>query len=114
MIIGIVCLIIGIVGFVKGRINVTKTKELRGGPMYLAATLFCLPLPLGIVVGLFMGVSAAAQGQHITATDSSVLIAGLLTTWVPILLGIIIGFVAAKPKLPPAPPAGPPGFEVKM
>jgi hypothetical protein len=110
MILTIVCLIIGIVGFVKGRINVTKKRELRGAPMYIAAALFCLPLPLSFLVGVAIAAHAAARG--VPVDQSSLLPLGIAATWGPILVALILGFTLSKPKDAPPPVAR--GFEVKM
>jgi hypothetical protein len=90
----IISLIIGIFGFVKGRINVTKTRELRGGAMYLAATLFCLPLPLSLLAGFLMGATSMGRGAS-RDTDTVV---GTLCTFVPILAAVIVVFALAKRK----------------
>src|SRR5580704_19609662 len=100
----IICLIIGILGFVKKRISVTKTRELRGGPMYIAATLFCLPLPLGFAVGFAIGASAAASRTPVD--KDTVNIASLICTVLPIVVAVIIAFAMAKPKEIAAPPLG--------
>ncbi|HSU66832.1 MAG TPA: hypothetical protein VLJ39_08175 [Tepidisphaeraceae bacterium] len=115
MIIAIVCLVIGILGFVKRRINITKNRELRGTGMYVVAALLCLPLPLSFLVGLVMGTTAVASGRPVN-TDA-VMIAGTICTWGPILLAIILGFAMAKPKeVPPqsAFPVMPPQKPVQM
>ncbi|HEY2586903.1 MAG TPA: hypothetical protein VGI81_14250 [Tepidisphaeraceae bacterium] len=100
--VGIIALIIGIVGFAKGRIGVSKARELRGSGMYLVATLFCLPLPLSLLVGLVLG--AINAGRPTPLEPSKILLAGALCTWVPILAGVVLAFVLSKPK--EAPPAG--------
>ena len=110
----IIILIIGILGFVKRRISVTKHRELRGGPMFAVATLFCLPLPLSFLIGAALGVQAAAGGRKVD--DNTILFASLAATWGPVLVAFIIAFAMAKPKLPSGQPPPPPpqGFEVKM
>lgn len=123
MLIQIICLVIGILGFVKGRINVSAKRELRGKGMYIVATLFCLPLPLSFFIGVLIGVAHAANG---TPIDNSALLAvGVACTWLPVILAIVLAFSMSKPKeaaapvvggfpvMPPAPrgpedPAGPP------
>jgi hypothetical protein len=110
----IIALIIGIIGFVKGRIGVSKARELRGGAMYLVAAIFCLPLPLSFLVGLVM--AAINSGRPVPMDSSRVLLAGALCTWVPILAGVVLAFILARPKeapvagFPVAPPqqAAPP------
>ena len=114
--VGIISLIIGILGFVKRRINVTKTRELRGAGMYVVATLFCLPFPLSFLLGVIIGASQVAGGKPVD--QSSLLVLASVCTWVPILLAVILAFVMAKPKeapegsgfpvsMPPAPAAPP-------
>ena len=94
----------------KGRINVSKNRELRGGPMYAVATLFCLPLPLQFLVGIVIGLSAAKSN---TAVDqSSLLGVALACTGIPILAALVIGFSMSKPKIAPMPPPRAQGFEV--
>jgi hypothetical protein len=107
----IALLIIGIIGFVKGRISVTKNRELRGGGMYAVATLFCLPLPLSFLIGLALGAQAASSGKQVD--QQTVLIAGLAATWAPIVVAFILAFAMAKPKVVPGQPP-PQGFQVKM
>ena len=107
----IALLIIGIIGFVKGRISVTSKRELRGGGLYAVATLFCLPFPLAFLAGVIAGASAASSGTPVDRDALSKV--ALALTWGPILVAFILAFVLAKPKAPP-PTAGPQGFEVKM
>lgn len=111
MLLTIALLVIGIIGFVKGRISVTKNRELRGGGLYAVATLFCLPLPLSFLVGIALGAQAVSAGK--TLDDQTVLIAGLAATWGPILVAFILAFAMAKPKVVPGQPP-PQGFQVKM
>jgi hypothetical protein len=111
MILTIACLVIGIIGFAKGRINISKTRELRGGGMYAAATLLCLPLPLSFGAGFMIGLSAAAS--HTPVDNSQVLLWGALCTWVPILASLVIGYSMARPKVPPGLPPRAQGFEVQ-
>jgi len=113
MILGIILLIIGITGFVKGRVNVTKNRELRGGGMYAVCTLFLLPLPVSFMVGLYLGWQAAAAGRRVGA--QTVMVAGLLTTWAPVVVGLVLAFAMARPKMSAGQPMpGPRGFEVQM
>jgi hypothetical protein len=97
--VGIICLIIGILGFVKGRINVSAKRELRGKGMYIVATLFCLPLPLSFVIGAAFGAMSAANQKPVD--NSAVLAVAVLCTWLPILLWVILAFVMATPKAAP-------------
>ena len=110
--VGIICLIIGIVGFVKGRINVSRRRELRGAGMYIVATLFCLPLPLSFLVGVCIGVIHAANRTPTPVDPSTILIANVASAWLPLGVAIILAFAMAKPKElgPTAPPAS--GFPV--
>ena len=107
----IALLIIGIIGFVKGRIGVTRNRELRGGGMYAVATLFCLPLPLSFLVGMALGAQAVSSGRPVD--QQTVLIAGVAATWAPIVVAFILAFAMAKPKVVPGQPP-PQGFQVKM
>src|SRR4051794_27519082 len=102
---GIALLVVGIIGFVKGRINVTKHKELRGPPMYLVCTMLCLPLPLSFVIGMVAGASAAANHRPVDM-DSLNMIAGGINL-VLIVTAVILMFALAKPKIMP-------GFPVQM
>src|SRR4051794_34904598 len=95
----IIALIVGIIGFAKRRINVSKTRELRGGGTYLVASLFSLPLPLSFVVGAVLGANAAAAGRKVD--QDTLLYAGLLSTWGPVAVALVLAFVLAKPKVPP-------------
>jgi hypothetical protein len=97
--VGIICLIIGILGFVKGRINVSARRELRGSGMYIVATLFCLPLPLSFLIGAAISAMNAANPKP--GVSSSVFAIAAACTWLPILLGIILAFVMATPKAAP-------------
>jgi hypothetical protein len=115
--IAVALLIIGIIGFVKGRINVTNKRELRGGPMYAVATLFCIPLPLSFVLGLFIGVDATRSGKQLDT--GALATADVASLAVPLVAAFVIAFVMARPKAPPVLPgqpvdSGPRGFEVKM
>ena len=107
----IICLVIGIIGFVKGKISVTGSKELRGGPMYLVATLFCLPLPLSFLAGIILGVTAGPNGVDASTVNT----VSLMTSIVPLIVAGILAFALAKPKLAP-PPSGTVGrgFEVNV
>jgi hypothetical protein len=81
--------------------------------MYLASILLCLPLPLSLMAGLILGMHSRSTGQPIS--EQTVLMAGALCTWAPIIGCLIVGFTCAKSKVPPPPPgAGGAGFEVKM
>jgi hypothetical protein len=111
MIIAIICLIIGVLGFVKGRINVSKKRELRGAPMYIVATLFCLPLPLSFLAGVAVGAAHAAQGTPID--QSTLVIIGAVTTGAPLVLALVLGFALSTAKDAPAAPRAQ-GFEVKV
>lgn len=93
----IALLVVGIIGFVKGRINVTKTKELRGGAMYFVATLCCLPLPLAFLIGMYLGADAAKNGTTVD-NDSLRLIAGGLTIGI-FIVALVLLFALATPKL---------------
>jgi hypothetical protein len=112
MILAIACLVIGIVALVKGKMAVTGKKEIRGGPLYAAAILLILPLPLSFMAGFLLGATAGPEG----ISENTVMVAGVITTWAPILAAIIIGFIFAQPKTEVAPPgaAGPRGFEPTM
>lgn len=109
--IGIICLIIGILGFIKGRINVTKKRELRGAPMYIVAALFCLPLPFSFLAGVVLAANHAAQGTPID--QNTLLFVSLGTSAVPIVIAMILGFTLAKPKEVAGAPRAQ-GFEVKI
>jgi hypothetical protein len=104
----IALLVIGILGFVKRRINVTGKRELRGSGMYIVATLFCLPLPMSFLVGFIYGTMQASGGKKIDP-DVVLMLSGIFV-WAPFILAMILAFVLAKPKLAPAPQ----GLEVKM
>jgi hypothetical protein len=106
----IALLIIGIIGFVKGRISVTSKRELRGGGLYAVATLFCLPLPLSFLAGVAAGAAAASGGKPVD--DQAILWLSVAAVWGPILVAFILAFALAKPKVQA--PTGPQGFEVKM
>ena len=108
----IVLLVIGIVAFVRGQISVTKTRELRGGGLYAVAALFCLPLPLSIVVGLAFGAASASSGQPLD--DGRLRVVSLVTTWIPVIAAFILAFALAKPKVVEAGQIGPRGFDVQM
>jgi hypothetical protein len=107
----IILLIVGIVGFVKGRINISKTRELRGGGMYAVCTLFCLPFPLTLFLGFLIGIRAGTTGTPID--QNQIMMANLGGGLIPIIIGIILAYVLAKPKQTVAGPR-PQGFEVKM
>lgn len=111
MLLTIALLVIGILGFVKGRISVTKNRELRGAGMYAVATLFCLPLPLSFLVGLALGAQAVAAGKAVD--EQTVLLASIAATWGPVVVAFILAFAMAKPKIVPGQPP-PQGFQVKM
>ena len=113
MILTIILLILGILGFVKGRINVSKNRELRGGGMYAVATLFCLPLPLSFLLGMVLVANTAGSGRPVDR--NTILIADLVSVWGPLVVALILAFTLAKPKLAPGQPGetGPRGFEVK-
>ena len=107
----IILLIIGIIGFVKGRISVTSKRELRGGGLYAVATLFCLPLPLSFLAGAVAGAASVSSGKAVD--DQTLIWLSVAVVWVPVLVAFILAFALAKPKVQPlAPP--PQGFEVKM
>ena len=107
----IALLIIGIIGFARGRIGVTPRRELRGRGLYTVATLFCLPLPMAFLSGLVAGLVATSTGRQVD--EGTLARFALAVTWGPIVLAFILAFALAKPKLPPAQSA-PRGFEVKM
>jgi hypothetical protein len=113
LILEIVLLVLGIMAFVKRRVNVSATRELRGPPVFLVGALFCLPLPLAFAIGAVIGARAVANGKSIDRMD--LVYVELACVGVPVVLGLLIGFAMSKPKLPPAPPPlGPQGFDVKM
>ena len=107
----IILLIIGIIGFVKGRISVTSKRELRGGGLYAVATLFCLPLPLSFLVGMVAGVAAGSSGKAVD--EKTLTLVAAVAAWGPILVAMILAFALAKPKVQ-QPSSAPQGFEVKM
>jgi hypothetical protein len=106
MFISIGCLIIGIFGFVTRRIDVTPSKELRGGAMYAAAALFCLPLPIEGLGWIAMNVSS------LRLNNWDVLFLTVAGEVLAILAALVIGFVMAEPKIRPLPPPRAQGFEV--
>jgi hypothetical protein len=115
--IALALLVIGIIGFAKGRINVTNKRELRGGPMYAVATLFCIPLPLSFAVGLYLGVDAARSGTPLDTR--AIAMTDLVSLVVPLVAAFVVAFAMARPKALPVLPgepveAGARGFEVKM
>ncbi len=109
MLLAIICLVIGIVGFVKGRMNISKRKELRGGALYVVCTLLCLPLPLSFLVGMIIGAMAAANGTE--PDEKTIGIASVVVVLGPIFGGIILAFAKATPKELPIDAAR--GFEVQ-
>ena len=105
----IILLVIGILGFAKGRIDVSSRRELRGSGMYAVATLFCLPLPLSFLARAV--VSVASEARSGAVDENLVSVAGLAATGVPLVVGFVIAAVMSKPKLPRGHP-GPQGFIV--
>lgn len=93
----LVCLIIGIVGLVKGKVSVSKAKELRGGPLYLVCGLFIAPLPLSFLAGLVLGATAGGSSQ--ADLERSATIIGLVVGLLPVIVGIVLSFVLAQPKV---------------
>lgn len=109
----LVFLVLGIVGFVKGKMSISSTKELRGTGMYIVATLFCLPLPLSFAAGFVYGMMLASSGG--SPSDGTVMLLNLIFGWGPIIAGFILAFTMAQPKtdvpaakgfdvMPPPPP----------
>lgn len=100
---GIILLIVGIIGLIKGKISVTRTKELRRPGSIFVSLLFIAPFPLQILVGAAMGVQAAAEGkQNIDDLQSKATMIGLAIFGICLVTGLILAFVLAKPKVPDA------------
>lgn len=111
MLFAIVLLVLGILSFVKGRISVSKHKELRGGGMYVSATLFCLPLPLTFLVAFALDASNALTQQPVPVGGRTAAVLNLLCLWVPFLAGTVLAFVLARPA-GDAEPSRAKGFDV--
>lgn len=94
--IAIIMLVLGIIAFAKGRVSVNSTKEVHGAPLYVVATLLCLPLPLSFAGGLALGVWAGMNGTEISDKWATLIDVGMV-----ILFGLaatIVSMVFAKPK----------------
>lgn len=106
----IALLVIGIIGLVKGRIAVTKTKELRGTGLYIVSALFIAIFPLSFVAGFILG--AMRAGQNSSKTGNLALGLDLAITGGLLLIAFVTAFAMATPKelpppgdtLPPPPP----------
>lgn len=108
----LVCLIVGIVALVRGKLAMTKHKELRGKPLYLAATLLIVPLPISFLFGLVYGAMVATSGGNVDTESPVFMIMAVGISWLPIVAAFIIGFTASVPKLAPNTPVSH-GFEVQ-
>lgn len=95
----LICMVIGIIGLVKGKVSVSKTKELRGGPLYLVCGLFIAPLPLSFIAGLILGATGGASTQE--QLEKNAMLIGLIVGIVPLIAGIVLAFVMAQPKIDP-------------
>lgn len=92
----IVLVIMGIVGLVRGKINMSKTKELRGTWLYIVCGLFIGSLPLSFV-GAFAGAALSGATTQDSAKDAA-MIGSIACTLVPIIAGIVFAYVKAQPK----------------
>jgi len=101
---GIILLIVGIIGLIKGKIGVTRTKELRRPASILVSLLFIAPFPLQILVGAGMGAQAVVDGeQDIELLKAKTSRIGLVIFLICFLAGLGLAFVLAKPKIQDAP-----------
>lgn len=101
---GIILLVVGIIGLVKGKISVTKNRELRRPASIFVCLLFIAPFPLQFLAGLFLGVQAVAEGrQNVDHLKDQAWMLELGILGVCFLVGMILAFVLAKPKIPDAP-----------
>ena len=94
MILAIVLLVFGIIGFVKGWVNVSAKRELHGKWMRVVCTIFCLPLPLALIAGIINGGLAGGK-----PSDLRVAILDAAAVWLPLLVGVAVALIFAQPKV---------------
>src|SRR6516162_859822 len=88
-------LIFGIVALIKGKFSLTRGRVVEGVPARIIGLVLCLPFPLGFVIGLALGIGAAAAGRQIDPMSVMPLDLGLTLGCLVLAVGIAIA--TAKP-----------------
>jgi hypothetical protein len=95
--------VIGLVGVVKGKVSLTRTRIAIGAPARGAAAVMLIPLPVGIIAEAFMGlalfgtISQKNEDPKLAAIGSGAYLIEIAVTLVCFLVAIVICAVTAKP-----------------
>jgi len=88
----LVLLIWGIVILTKQRVSLTRSKVVTGGPAILIGILFVCLMPIGILVGVVLGMVIVANNLP----QDNLYMYGLIADLTLIALAVIIAFVIAN------------------
>src|SRR5690349_8225720 len=109
LVLEIAMLVWGIIALVKGKLKISKTKEVRGAKARLLGVVLVLPLPLAMMAGFVIGFTAARNGAVNMDSLKWTLIgveAGIVLTC--LALAVVGGMVMGQPPVEAA------GFPVEQ
>src|SRR5688572_7656534 len=99
-IVELACLVLGIIILATGRVPLSATREVRGGPAYVIGLLLLAVFPIAFGIGFVIGFQQGMKGQpvQIGQFQRMALLIDIGAILVGVVPALIIALATARPK----------------